>query len=86
MNECLIAYCTSSALLAIPSSFMISYLWKKTVLIEILRMDAISFGERPSASICNISRCRGVRCLGPLADLGCSIKRSSISRRICGVT
>src|SRR5215469_13939283 len=38
MIACLIAYCTSSESVLIPSSSMTLYLWKRTVLREILRI------------------------------------------------
>src|SRR5215471_14869233 len=63
MIECLIAYCTSSAMLLICNSCIIWYLWKRTVLNEIFRMLAISFIDRPSASICKTCSWRFVRCL-----------------------
>ena len=39
----------SSALVRSPSVSIIWYLWNSTVLVEIERLEAISFAERPSA-------------------------------------
>src|SRR5260370_408194 len=58
---------TSSALVLIPSSSIMLYLWKATVLGVIARVWEISFIVRPSASSCRTSRCRMVNCAVPRA-------------------
>ena len=52
----LMAYCTSSAVDLMPRSSIMLYLWNATVLAVMLRMLAISFIVRPSASSWRTSR------------------------------
>ncbi len=60
-RPCLMAKCTSSALVCTPRVSIIWYLWNSTVRAEMPRLEAISLAERPSARSCSTSRCRGVR-------------------------
>ena len=48
-RPCLMAKWTSSALVCMPRVSIIWYLWNSTVRVEIERLEAISFAERPSA-------------------------------------
>ena len=52
----LMAYCVSSAVVPMPKLFDMLVLWNSTVLWEILRMDAMSLVDRPSATNCRTSR------------------------------
>ena len=60
INPFLSAKSTNSALFLILRDLMISYLWNMTVFSLTLRMPAISFIGRPSASNCRTSRWRSV--------------------------
>ena len=55
----LIAYCTSSAPVFNCKSSIALYLWPETVRVEILRIEAASCTEFPSANSFTTSRCRG---------------------------
>src|SRR3982751_3506850 len=59
---------TNLALVLIPRSSIMLYLWKATVRGVIARVRAISFMVRPSASSCRTSRCRMLK--GPLPRPG----------------
>src|ERR1700685_1726213 len=84
-KPCFIANWTSKAVDLIPSSSIMVYLWKATVLGVIFRRRAISFIACPSASSCSTSRCRGLSSWGGFIAAG----RRKVSTSPCvarGVT